>query len=337
MTASNRAHFSRAEVARILNLPIGSVDELIRTGVLAAEGRSITAEQLETYLRNGFLQLYQAEARALLPAAAVVDAVTAAVTDDVIIERTPMPVRNDYPEEDVAEFEITQSIAEFEADGRPDQADLRLAPRYVPRRQMGGTFRQVRFTILQISTTGLRIRHDETFRPGDVARLTFAVMKPARSFGMQARVVWTTIAQRGEGASFCISGLRVIDGNDQLREAIDLLRASHDLQLEEGPARRRTSATMSGPPPTGLSDDDVAAIIRAVRLFSSDPVEAHRWYTRARFALVDDQVRQAAPAKARDREEIVGIWEFLNRRLDLGKITSVVLWLRQTRSASATV
>jgi hypothetical protein len=314
MTATSRAHFSRAEVARILNLPMGSVDELIRTGTLAAEGRSIGAEQLETYLRNGFLQLYQAEAKALLPAH----------EEELVL---------DLPEAEGPDPSITQTIAEFEA---ASQADLRLAPRYVPRRQIGGTFRQVRFSILQVSTTGLRIRHDETVRPGDVARLTFAVMKPARSFAMQARVVWTTIAQRGEGASFCISGVRVIDGNDQLREAIEVLRASHDLQLEEAPPRRSSGATNAGPPATGLTDDDVAAIIRAVRLFSSDPVEAHRWYTRARFALAEEEVRKAAPVKARDREEVVGIWEFLNRRMDIARIASVVLWLRQTRSASAT-
>ena len=315
MTASSRAHFSRAEVARILNLPMASVDELIRSGTLTADGRTIAAEELETYLRNGFLQLYQAEAKALLPVAG---------EEELVL---------DLPEAEVPDPSITQTIAEFEA---ASQADLRLAPRYVPRRQIGGTFRQVRFSILQVSTTGLRIRHDETVRPGDVARLTFAVMKPARSYGMQARVVWTTIAQRGEGASFCISGLRVVDGTDQLREAIDVLRASHDLQLEDAPPRRSSGGANPGPPPTGLTDDDVAAIIRAVRLFSSDPVEAHRWYTRARFALAEEEVRKAAPTKARDREEVVGIWEFLNRRMDIAKIASVVLWLRQTRSASAT-
>jgi hypothetical protein len=318
MTA--RARFSRSEVAHILNLPGTAVDELIRSGTLPAEGRTIAAEELETFLRNGFLQLYQAEARtvAAAPAAA---------------EKPPIEAEVEL---DVADFTATQSIVDYEADARVDAPDLRMAPRYVPRRQLGGSFRQVRFTILQISMTGLRIRHDETVRPGDVARLTFAVMKPARSFAMQAQVIWTTIAQRGEGASFCISGVRIIDGNDQLRAAISVLRTANELQLEERPTRRPAGASQ-GPPPTGLSDDDVAAIIRAVRLFSSDPVEAHRWYTRARFALAEEDVKKAAPTRARDREEVVGIWEFLNRRLDLGKITSVVLWLRSTRSASATV
>ena len=202
-----------------------------------------------------------------------------------------------------------------------------MAPRYVPRRQLGGTFRDTRFTLMQLSTTGLRIRHDETLRPGDVARITVSLQRPARTFAMQARVVWTSIAQRGDSPTFCISGIRVIDLGP-LQQVIHHLREARDLQPDEG--RRRNVSPLSG-----LTDEEVASIIRIVRRFSADPVEAGRWYSRARFALADEQVRAAAPQRARDREEVVGVWECLDRSIDIPKIASVVTWLRQTRASAA--
>ena len=187
--------------------------------------------------------------------------------------------------------------------------------------------RDIRFTLLQLSTTGLRIRHDETFRPGDIARVTLALQRPARTFAMQARVVWTSIAQRGDGPTFCISGLRVLDVGP-LQHVIHHLREARDLQADEG-RRRRVS------PLSGLTDEEVASIIRIVRRFAADPNEAGRWYTRARFALADEQIRAAAPQRARDREEVVGVWECLDRKLDISKVASVVTWLRQTRASAA--
>jgi hypothetical protein len=332
-----RPHFSHDSAARILALPSSAMTQLISSGRLDAtvvDGAPvIAAESIETFLRERFLELYRAEAQQAQAAPQPHEhEETIDLHDEQQASAQPAAAEA-APQPEVTEphVEITRSFNEYEADARPQRPNMRIAPRYVPRRQLGGTFRQMRFTVLQLSMTGLRIRHEETLRPGDVARLTLALMRPARTFAMQARVVWTSIAQRGDGPSFCISGLRVTEGADQLRHAIDLLREGRDLQQDEGARRSPNSPTSL----TGLSDDDVASIIRAVRKFSTDPVEANRWYTRARFALADENVRNAAPAKARDREEVVGVWEYLDRRVELHQIAGVVTWLRQTRSASA--
>ncbi|HKR63006.1 MAG TPA: PilZ domain-containing protein [Thermoanaerobaculia bacterium] len=293
--------------------------------VLGLDGENaIPAATLEAFLRDRFLALYQAEAMATLP---IVEAeeVPAPVAPEVIPAPPPPPP-------DIQPV-ILRSVNEFESKGR-SHAELRIARRYIPRRQFGGFFRQMKFTVLQISNTGLRIRHDDTFLPGDTGRLTITIQKPPRTFAMQAKVVWTSVAQRGKDASFGVSGLRITEGAEQLREALELLHAARDLQLDNGAIRPRVAATPS-PSITGLSDDDVASIIRTVRLFESDPVEANRWFTRARFALADEEVRKAAPQRARERDEAIGVWEYLDRKLDLRKIAGVLLWLQRTRSASA--
>lgn len=327
-----RPNFSLDDTARILSLPHTAIAQLVterRLAVNSPSDMTIPAESIEAFLRDRFLELYRAEAAPQALADAVVQPSVQAAPVDAHAEESIDLEPQAQPDPAAERLEITRSFNEYENDARPERPNLRIAPRYVPRRQLGGTFRGMRFTVLQLSTTGLRIRHEESLRPGDLARLTLSLMRPARTFAMQARVVWTSIAQRGDGPSFCISGIRVTENADQLRTAIDLLRDGRDLQQDEG-ARRGAAASL-----TGLSDDEVASIIRAVRKFNADPVEANRWYTRARFALADESVRNAAPARARDREEVVGVWEYLDRKVGLQQIAGVVTWLRQTRSASA--
>jgi Tfp pilus assembly protein PilZ len=317
------ATFSRPQAAHALGIPSTALDALINAGTLPVREGAISASDLEALLRETLLRLYRAEVRfeeveLEMPEAAEETAAAAPV------EAAPADATADI----VPYF---QSLTDFQPPvASEDRPDLRLAPRYIPRRQLGGMFRQVKFSVLQMSATGLRIRHDDSLRPGDEARLTFSIVRAARSFAMKARVVWTSIAQKGDQPSFCISGLRITDGDEQMRQALTLLLSGRDIEVEGTITKR-----VSPPALTGLADDDVAAIIRGFRLLGSDPVEANKWYTRARFALADEAVRKAAPVRGRDRDEVVALWELLGRRMEIKTVAGVVAWIRQTRSASA--
>jgi hypothetical protein len=308
------SHFSIDATAEILGLPPSIVDKLVQSGQLPPGEEGVPAEVIQKYLSESFIRLFQAQATVTVAAPPVVE----------------VPIMEGTEPHAEPESVITRSIADYEEEQRPTAPEMRIAPRFVPRRQIGGLFQHSRFTLVQISTTGLRIRHDDVLRPGDIASLTLSLQRPAHTLAMQARVVWTSIAQRGDSPSFCISGIRVLDLGP-LQQVLHHIREAGDLQPDE--SRRRTNQNPAAL--NGLTDEDVASIIRAVRKFSSDPVEANRWYTRARFALADDAIRATAPARGRDREEVVGVWEYLDRRLDLAKIASVVLWLRQTRACAA--
>jgi hypothetical protein len=338
---------------------------------------TIPMQQVESFFRDGLLRVYQADAAARVQRGMTTPAVERRVRevestfdfDDGEAKPAPEPAAEAAAAEsegsgsrevaasaespassatapaDDAVLPIASSVGDssairrgYELDDRPvEKLDLRVAPRYIPRRQVGGTFNQTKFSILQISTSGLRIRHDQTLLPGEEGRLTFALIKPPQSFLLKARVVWTSIAQRGDDPTFCISGLRIVDGVERLRRAVDLLREARELEPDRETTRRSSrdaAATPASPPALrGLSDEEVASILRAVRKFASDPVEASRWYARARFAMVDEQVRAAIPPRARDREEILGVWEYLERRIDVRKVAGVVSWMRSTRAA----
>jgi hypothetical protein len=317
----------RDELSEVLSLSPKIIDALILTRALETERRDgrevVTCSQLEKLFRDSLLRVYQAQATRAAAAAAAASKIEPEREIELDLESAAA-------EEELPVITRTSDEHLMPAPAiSDDRPDLRLGARFIPRRQLGGVFREVKLAVLQMSNSGLRIRHIEPLRPGEEARFSFAIQNPPKSFVMRARVVWTSIAQRGEGPSFYISGLKVVTNQDRLAEATELLRAARELHLDE--SRRRNNVPM---PVHGLPDEDVVAIIRAVRKFANDPTEASRWYTRARFAVADEEVRRAAPRGARDREEVVGIWEYLQRRIDLKAVAGVVQWIRNSSVAA---
>lgn len=334
---------SRDDVRRILGFSEETLDALIAGGHLlchVTDGEMrIPISQLESFFRDGLLCVYRAEA-------ATVDAIVTSF-DDAIPAPPPEELRPAPPpvaqvvdeDEEIGEITVTDIRQEEEEDDerRPSTTDLRTTPRFIPRRQIGGIIDDIKFTIVQLSRTGLRIRHYEELLPaGDTSKLTFALLNPPRSFVMRGRVVWTSAATTDSGErKFFISGVRITDHVDRLINAIDILNRTHDLQ----PDRRSTSRHIPGDedvlPVAAATDDEIALVIKAIQHFASDPVDANKWYARARFALSDANVRRHAPRKGRDREEVLGIWEYLDRQIEIGKVEDIVGWARRSRSALA--
>lgn len=315
----------RDEVSERLKLSPAVIDALIASGAIAAEKRDgrevIAAASLERVFRDSLMRLYQAQAQ---PQAQPITLEDTSKEIEIVIEAKAEPV----------DEVITRSITD-EVLVPGERPDLRAGLRYVPRRQVGGTFRDARFVMLQLSSSGLRIRHDEALRPGDEARLSFAILNPPKSFVMRARVVWTSIAQRGEERSYYVSGLRIIDNADRLVNAAYLMRSARELQLDDRDVRRRAgSPEKVARPVSGLSDEEVVAIIQAVRKLASDPTEAAKWHARARFSVSDEEVRKAAPRGAREREEVLAVWEYLDRRIDLRALAGVMQWIRSSQVAA---
>ena len=323
-----------AAVADLLDLTPAAVEALLDSGrilchVKGGEPR-IPLAQLEAFFRESLMRVYQAEAQ---PSAAPVEdtesclsASPGAVQDG----QAGLPVLHQDPEPEPSGEEpqatSNQQPGTASVSERKELPDQRRALRYVPRRQIDGLFEDTKFTILQISATGLRIRHRDPLLPGSEAKLTFALMKPARSVVVRARVVWTSLARSAEERC-SISGLRVIEHGDRLARAVDSLLMTHDLQPERRARNRRSDDALSTML-AGASDEEIALITSAIQKFAEDPVEASRWYARARFALSDEHVRRTAPPKPRDREEVLGIWEYLDRQVELEKVAGVVAWTR---------
>jgi len=329
---------AREDLSEILQLSPAVVNALVASGALQTrrrDGREVVdAAQVERVFRDSLLRLYYAQA--VRAAALAASGASPAAETELELE---LPHAEEAGGQAGQEEEIDLPVILRTSDehlvrqlaaGGPD---LRLGLRYVPRRQIGGMFREVKFTILQLSNSGLRIRHSEKLSPGEEARVSIALQNPPRSFVMRGQVVWTSIAQRGDEPSFYISGLMMVTNADRLATAADLLRNARELQVDDVD-RRRTRGGDVPRPVSGLPDEDVVAIIRAMRRFASDPTEASRWYARARFAVADEEVRKAAPRGARERDEVLGVWEYLQRRIDLKAVASVIQWIHSSNVAA---
>jgi hypothetical protein len=347
---------SRDELRTIFSLPDEAIDALMASGRVLCHVRGneirFPLAQLESFFRDGLMRVYQTMAGgetitpAVAPVAEPAPPAVAPANESRDVAAPPLAdeeMDTDYAPTPLRAVEVIEppppAVPHLEPEPEADRPELRIAQRWVPRRQIDGTFRSARFSILQMSTTGLRIRHVESLMPGDEGKLSFALLNPARSFVMRARVVWTSVARSEESdVTFCISGLRITEHADRLGSAIALLRSAHELAPEERrksvrPPDAEGAAAAAGI--DGVSDDEVALVVRAAQHFASDPVDASRWYGRARFALSDDHVRRDAPPRARDREEVLGIWEYLERQVEIPKITGVLTWMRKTRQAQA--
>jgi hypothetical protein len=305
-----------AEVAALLDLTPAAVEALLDSGRVLCHVKGgqprIPLAQLEQFFRDALIRVYQAEGNPPLEE-----------KPPAIEEPTPEP---EEPPREEPPATSNQPPATTRGSERKELPDQRRALRYVPRRQIDGIFEDTKFTILQISTTGLRIRHREPLMPGSEAKVSFALIKPARSIVLRARVVWTSLARSGE-ERFSISGLRVIEHAERLARAVDSLLMTHDLQPERRVRDRRSDDALTTML-SGATDEEIALVTAAIQKFANDPSEASRWYARARFALSDEQVRRTAPPKPRDREEVLGIWEYLERQVDLEKVAGVVAWTR---------
>ncbi|HEX7151550.1 MAG TPA: PilZ domain-containing protein [Thermoanaerobaculia bacterium] len=315
------ASLSRDEVSRALELPASVVDALLDSGSLLCHVRDgeprIPLDQLESFFREGLLRVYRA---------------AAGVTADEPVRREAPQSAAEPAAEEPTVAPTPPPVIPIAAPVEPQHTkpDSRLAPRYIPRRHIEGIFNDLKFTIVQMSGTGLRIKSKESMIPGTEAKLSFALLNPPQSFVLRARVVWTSIATHHKGGeTFSISGLRVTEHADRLNRAIEILRGTHDLQ----PERRDLPRIATENAPSGTTDDEIAMVLGAVQKFSGDPLEASRWYARAKFAVSDENVRRDAPPRPRDREEILGIWEFLDRQIEIPKIIAIVAWLKKTRMA----
>lgn len=311
---------SRLDAARILEVDLSLVDALIESGRILCHVRKgearIPLDQLEAFFRESLIRLYRAEAGGQQS----IVSEPAAVAEPVA---TAPPAPEPEPPREAAILATPAPTPPPPDEPRPE---MRGNERYIPLRQIDGIFGETKFSMLQLSSTGLRIKHREPLLPGTEAKVSFALLKPARSVVVRARVVWTSIARSVEDR-FSISGLRVLDHQERLARAIDLLNATHELQPERrAQVRRATDGLLAI---EDISDDEIALVTEVIQKFAADPVEASRWYSRARFAVADESVRRAAPDRPRDREEVLGIWEYLDRQVDIPKIAGIVGWVRQ--------
>ena len=212
----------------------------------------------------------------------------------------------------------------------PEIRDLRSIERYVVVERLLGSFGAVAISVIDIAEQGAQVEHPQPLRLASRARLWFKRGEVVGS--VHALVIWSRLSQtpNNEGKLLYRSGLRVDEPGDGLASSIQALadhnvirRDTESLERKRRKFIEREHEKSVKPTVKMIRTEDVPAdqallVQHARERLLADPDEARKWYNRARYAIVES----ASPiaAEIRGREDVLAVWEYLERSVPLSTI-----------------
>jgi hypothetical protein len=188
-----------------------------------------------------------------------------------------------------------------------------------------GRFDGVPVTVHDISEKGLQIEHSVTLPLGSKGSLVYTIPGRQRPVEVHGEIRWTKPIRDGSQLYYR-SGMMIDRGADALNASIDLLLKKRVARLdrpeEAGQAASGSSASDSHSQVTaaevpGEIPPRVIAVVNEARdrlAMSFD--ESVKWYNRARFSLADPAVQREV-RDMRCKEDVLAVWEYLGRSVDL--------------------
>ena len=219
----------------------------------------------------------------------------------------------------------------------PDNVEeLRSAKRFVIDPPLRGSFANTDVTIDNLGERGVRAEHAGALKLGSTSRLSIIMPTTHEVVRIEARVAWSRLSKKPDanGKFLYRSGLRV-DGDPEVMKAIlarminfciarpDTASLERKRQALEERARSRAAAATAlkpvAPREAEIPSDQVLLIQQARARLLAHPDEAVKWYNRAKYSQT-----QTRDAMQHHRDEIVAIWEYLERTIDLAVISRVL-------------
>ena len=210
--------------------------------------------------------------------------------------------------------------------------ELRAAERFTAGRPIAATFSGNQVTIVNLSTIGALIEHPGPIRLGTVAR--FAIRDGEVSVDVQGFLTWSRLAKTPDdsGKYRYQSGLRIESGNIQyaialhaliksgaMRREPDTLEKKRRRLLERMSEKNRPRPRMVQESGDDIPQDQVLLVQHARERLLAAPEEAQKWYQRAKYALTHGATNVEIE-HLRNREEVLAVWEYLERSLDIPTI-----------------
>lgn len=218
----------------------------------------------------------------------------------------------------------------------PDIKDLRGSERYRVTEKLTGSFGAAEVSVLDLAEQGVQIEHAQPLRLATKGRLWFK--RGEVSVSLHAFVVWSKLSgmPNDQGKYLYRSGLRIDEGVEEFVAAMQRL-AEHGVirkdaeSLERKRMRHEARQVEKQGKPTmkmvatesDISSDQVLLIEHARDRLKSNFDEAQKWYSRAYFALRDGRTGMGGEM-ARYPEDVLAIWEYLERSVPLSTIKRVI-------------
>jgi hypothetical protein len=223
-----------------------------------------------------------------------------------------------------------------------DISDLRAAVRFRTAEPLPGSYGSASVALRDVSTAGAQIEHTQPLRLGSKARLWFRRGDVAVS--IQAEMVWSHLSKtpNEQGKYLYRSGLRVQNQDHDFGRALQVLldrglispdmesldRKRVKLKEKEAEKAGRPTVRMIRPE-VNIPSDQQLLIEHARRQLLENPEEAQRWYQRAKYAITHGSVNVASDA-IRNREDVLAVWEYLDRSIPISTIVLVFERMRVT-------
>lgn len=219
-----------------------------------------------------------------------------------------------------------------------DVSELRSSERYNVKPPIMGAFGAFEISVIDFSKHGLQIRHLEPLKLGVEARLAFMAAGSRHSW--RGKILWSHMARLpdAEGKHPYFSGVFIEEHESVVEELLDHLleaglaepdHASIERKKQilrersKERAAQRAVKIIATAKPSDITTDQMLMITGARERLQTHPDEAKKWYARAKFVLSEDQSRVGISAQLHHREDVLAVWEYLERSIDLDKILRV--------------
>ena len=215
-------------------------------------------------------------------------------------------------------------------------SEVRGDTRYHVDSLVTASFGALDVTITDVSSTGVQFRHSDSVRLGTAGRLVIQLGENER-IAVRATVVWSHLSQTAlrqglppfaSGARFDVAEREISDR--LVRRLVETSRArprensleTKRQRLQEKLRDRRQAGVARQTFTTQIPSDQLMMINQARDRLRANPDEARKWYQRARYALAEDESRATAAPK-HYREDVLAVWEYLERSIDISVIVKV--------------
>ena len=206
--------------------------------------------------------------------------------------------------------------------------EIRRYPRYIIVEPILGSFGSAEVMIRNLGDRGVQLQHATPLRIGTRSRLWFR--SGSVTVGVQAHVIWSHLSQVPDehGKLLYQSGCEIDENADYLAALQSLLahgtirndsnslerKKKRLLEKEQEKSGKPTMKFMQQEPE--VQPDQALLIGHARERLRSHPDERQRYYERAK--------KSGADVALIHREDIVAVWEYLERTIDVATIIKVM-------------
>lgn len=203
--------------------------------------------------------------------------------------------------------------------------EQRAAERFDTVDEVTGSFGAVEVTVVNVCETGVKVLHSQPLRIGTRGGLRFR--RGNVSVATQARVVWSHLSKEPQSGGRLLyqSGLHLDTPDNTFAAAVQMMLQEgmlrRDLESLERKRKRLEQREreksgqpamkmMAGPAEPEVTPDQALLIEQARTRLRTSPQETARWAARAR-----------TPENEAHGDEALAIWEYLERTIELPKIS----------------